>query len=549
MLDHELRGDSKYEEVTLGTGGTNFAPKSSILGPRFQMTVFLLAGTLLMFAHHFFYAYLNGKPVDSHLWSIHGFTMRKQSFASIVGNSIAYVARTVLSTGIGIVFIQVLWSKLRRGGFSVEQIDALVVCKGGPFAPSALPTWHYAFWLAIIAAMSTLMALISIVAPGSLQIESLEFSFPTACTVQTVSLETSNIGSYCNITAGNSSFGIKFEGAPARLTRLATQVLIGGAPLQLANPCPATTACQYVIKFNAPVASCTPFDSSDNMTWWLPSPSDDSPFIRVWTGGIKTEGGLWIGAAARDLNQTSQAGAGCIINNATYHVLITHTNTSTSTVDVLKTDINNQFDSMINDTVADSISQPEQKKDYIVMQYDAVIAAFADAVVGPVNYRADLKVFSGDGNYAIAYSPLFEGSSDDSWVWDSGQNLSAILSSYMQNLSVSLLSDQFSKEGNSTASHETTCWYSSTTYEYDEVRLLATYSAALLITAICMLFGLRAIRMNGAEESVSFSRILGAILNTSLFEDRFKLSDSSRLTANGNVNGQLTLVHATYGQG
>ncbi len=123
---------------------------------------------------------------------------------------------------------------------------------------------------------------------------------------------------------------------------------------------------------------------------------------------------------------------------------------------------------------------------------------------------------------------LFEGSADDSWVWDSSQNLSAILSSYMQNLSVSLLSGQFSKEGNSTAPYDTLCWYSSTTYEYDEVWLFATYGAALLITAVCMFFGLRTICMNGAEESVSFSRILGAILNTSLFEDRFKLTNSSR---------------------
>ncbi len=168
-----------------------------------------------MFAHHFFYTYLDGMAVDSYLWSMHGFTMSEQLFASIIGNSIAYVACVVLSAGIGIVFIQVLWSKLRRGGFSVEQIDALVVCKGEPFALSALSTWHYAFWLATIALMSTSMALISIVAPGSLQIESLEFSFPAACTVQTVSLETSNIGTYYTIT-GNSSSSFIFEGSFSR---------------------------------------------------------------------------------------------------------------------------------------------------------------------------------------------------------------------------------------------------------------------------------------------------------------------------------------------
>ncbi len=108
---------------------------------RFLMGVFLLAGILLMLAHHSLHMYLDGKPVDSNLFSIHGFSLNDQSVSSILGNAIAYVARTVLSAGIGIVFIQVLWSKLRREQFTVKQMDALVACKGEPFALSALPTW------------------------------------------------------------------------------------------------------------------------------------------------------------------------------------------------------------------------------------------------------------------------------------------------------------------------------------------------------------------------------------------------------------------------
>lgn len=338
--------------------------------------------------------------------------------------------------------------------------------------------------------------------------------------------------------------GFRFEGAPARLTRLATQVLIGGGPLQIPNPCPAASACQYAIEFNAPIANCTPFDSSDNVTWWLPPPSNDTAFVRVWTGGIQTDGGLWVGAATRDLTLTSQSGAKCTFDNATYHALISHSNTSTSSVDLIETYFQSKFTSMINSTVNGSPSQPASHldSDYAVMQYDAVIMAFANALVGTVDYRNDLQMFSADANYVVAYSPLFEGASDEPWAWDSSQDLSSILSSYMRNLSVSLLSGQFSKEGNSTRPHKTTCWSSSTTYEYDAIQLLATYSTALAVTAVCMLFGYRTILMNGADESVAFSRILGAVLNKPLFEDRFELSKSSRLTANGNPNGQLRLA-------
>ncbi len=147
------------------------------------------------------------------------------------------------------------------------------------------------------------------------------------------------------------------------------------------------------------------------MTWWLPSPSDDSPFIRVWTGGIKTEGGLGIAAATRNVAQTSQAGDSLLPSTMLCTTpCVTHTNMSISTVDILKTDINNQFISMINSTVTGSVSQ-EYQQDYVVMQYDAVIVAFANAVVGTVDYRPDLQVFSDDDNlnYDIAYSPPFRG--------------------------------------------------------------------------------------------------------------------------------------------
>jgi len=119
----------------------------------------------------------------------------------------------------------------------------------------------------------------------------------------------------------------------------------------------------------------------------------------------------------------------------------------------------------------------------------------------------------------------------------------------MQNLSVSLLTGQLSEEGNSTtAPYRTTCWYTTSTYHYNKFQLLATYGAALGITVACMILGLRAVHQNGAEESFSFSRIVGAVLNKSLFNDRYELTEASWLTAGGSPEGRLQVVHATYGR-
>lgn len=499
-----------------------------------------------MLAHHFFYAHLDGKAVDSPLFEFRGFGFWDQSVSSVLGNAIAYAARTVLSAGTGIVFIQVLWSKLRREQYSVKQLDALVACKGDPLALSALPAWHCAFWLAVIAAMASLMAVISIITPGSLRVESSQYSFPQECSIRTVSLGTSNIAS--TVANVNSSDGVMFLGAQAKLMALAHQVLMGGAAIQLPNPCPPGSACRYEIDFNAPAAVCNPFDSSFNYTSWLPPPDNDTAPIRVWESDTNVlwttfTVGAWSTVARRDLATNAQSAVNCTMFNATHHAIITHSNISTSSVEVYRTDIHDEFPTLIIST-----SGPPSPQEYTEMQFAAIITAFCDVLFGEVSYDPGTQEYSADAdlNLQVAYSALFSSSNSSDVPWASTVDLSSVLPSLMRNITVSLLAEQLSTNDNpSTAPSNTTCWYSSSVYRYNRVRLLSTYGAALGIAATCMLFGFRAIYLNGVEESNAFSRIIEAVLNKSLFNDRFELSMSSKLTANGSPDGQLALAHST----
>ncbi len=136
-----------------------------------------------------------------------------------------------------------------------------------------------------------------------------------------------------------------------------------------------------------------------------------------------------------------------------------------------------------------------------------IITAFSDVLAGTVTYIPGRQEYYDNDNRFVAYSPLFTSKANASDVpWTSTLNLSAVLTSLMQNISVSLLADQLSKDGNSTtAPFDTVCWYSSSLYSYNKVRLLGTYGAALVITTVCMVYGFYAIRLNGAEESVAFS--------------------------------------------
>ncbi|KLO12660.1 hypothetical protein SCHPADRAFT_405663 [Schizopora paradoxa] len=502
------------------------------------MGAFLFVGVLLLLAHHFLYVHLDGKPIDAQVFAVSGLSLRNQSVSSILGNAIAYAARTVLSAVIGVAFIQVLWLKLRRSQFSVKELDAVVACKGDPLAFSALPAWYTAFWLAVIALLAALMSVISIVTPGALRVESFQFAFPDECSINTVSLTNSNLASVVTNSSENSTI---FLGAQANLMALTVQVLTGGSALQPPNPCPPGSACQYNIDFNAPAAVCDPVDSSFNLTEWLPLPDNDTAPILVWNS---SSDGLWLAVARKDLATNSSSAVNCSMFNATHHALLTHTNTSSSTVEVYQTDFHNEISAIFTST---SGSGSPSTDEYEEMQFDAIITSFVNFLSGDVGYNhvtQEYDPFDDIENLHVAYSPLFSSPAPSSDVpWTSAVDLTTVLPSLMRNISVSLLTDRFSSGGKTSVTPlNTTCWYSSSAYVYNRPRLLATYGAALGVAAACMLFGIRAIQLNGVEESNAFSRILGAVLNKSLFDDRHELSASSKLTANGSPDGQLVLA-------
>lgn len=162
-----------------------------------------------------------------------------------------------------------------------------------------------------------------------------------------------------------------------------------------------------------------------------------------------------------------------------------------------------------------------------------------------MDLTAGWGIYFGD-NWLVGLSPAFAGSAKLSW--SPASDLGTEIMTFMQNISISLLADQLSDEGDSpTAPFNTTCFYPTSTFDYHPTQLFAVYGVTLGITALCILTGVRSVRLNGVEESFSFSRIVGAVLNNSLFDGRFELTKSSKLTADGSPDGQLRLVHTDYG--
>ncbi|KLO19451.1 hypothetical protein SCHPADRAFT_62447 [Schizopora paradoxa] len=539
---------AKYERISATSDSFNpFTPRSSTFGPRFQMSVFLLSGISLMVLHHFVNTHLDTKPVNYSVFVAFGKHVSDQTISEILGNGIAYLARTVLSAGIGVVFVQALWSQLRRKKFTLREVDAMVACRGSSFSPSAFSTWDTASSLAAIAASASLMSLITIIAPGALRVNMAEFSFSAPCTVPTVSLSTSNI-SY-DLFHPDPSTNQSVEELQAglgglNLQRFAEQVYIAGSPLPPKNPCQNELGCQYDIEFPAPAATCVPHPANFNYTSWLPPPVPEIDDIAVWAGLHNDTGtGTSFFAVSRNPVTYEFDGANCSLHNATYYATVSHYNTSSSSVVVRRTEFLNDIDIMgMIHKQANPNSGITAEYETIFVQYYNLMAASWTILERNISYSRISAQFILQP--LLAYSPIFESSLDD--PWKTSCNVSSLISSFLANMSVSILNEFLSSEQNpSTAPFDTICWYTASRYDYDEVRLLVTYGIGIAVAAVSMLYGLQSIRVNGVEESLGFSRIVGATLNDSLFENRFDLSRASIVTMEGSTDGHLRVVNSS----
>ncbi len=91
-------------------------------------------------------------------------------------------------------------------------------------------------------------------------------------------------------------------------------------------------------------------------------------------------------------------------------------------------------------------------------------------------------------------------------------NITDVLTSYMQNVSLSFLSDDVTTGfSNATATKpfyvNSTCVSTFTVYAYDPIRLLSSYGIALAVAFLTLVHGCGLILRNGAEEKLVLSHI------------------------------------------
>ncbi len=457
-----------------------------------------------MIVHHFFYAFLNGKAVDSPSSPL---IVRDQGIANPIGNLIAYLAKTAFAGALGSVFVQVLWVRLRRGGDTIKNIDASMSLKESFVSPSSIPAWFFAHDLFLLAGLSMATALITVLSTGSLKVDP-NFSQLESCAVQNVDLDKATTDIWEN---GQYYY---------------TRILLMGTYYPPINPCAGIvngTSCRYSLDFFAPGLQCTNITDSYDFTPFL-APISNQPssdyYIYNGTNNIQVGVSSAIQVATRDPTRNNLLEAvQCIPFNASYSVDVMHTNVS-SNVQITSTNLLNPYN-------------------------------FSDNSVAPQVGYIGLHVLEGlvvgsprgtDGGASILQnSPL--GSTTPAGTWEWAGSMLTLLPNLVQNYSVSLLSSPlFAISKNSVlTSIDTSCAYTSNSYVYTPARLFAIYGAAILVTSIAGVFGFRAVSSNGVEESTKFSRLLGAILNDGLFQAREtgSMTMQTKLKADDTVMGEI----------
>lgn len=102
----------------------------------------LLCGVAFALGHHFFYASLNSKIVQSNI---------EQEWNIRIGTGMAFLVKTCLTAAAGFAYTQLLWTTLRSRQATLKGVDAMFSVTTNAWEFLTLELWRKGFGLVLIA--------------------------------------------------------------------------------------------------------------------------------------------------------------------------------------------------------------------------------------------------------------------------------------------------------------------------------------------------------------------------------------------------------------
>ncbi|EPE08740.1 hypothetical protein F503_04327 [Ophiostoma piceae UAMH 11346] len=166
--------------------GENAPERRPLIHWRYPALTLLLfvAGILLAVGHDIYYGKLDGQRADlggsttnttnpSNIFaSLVGDSVSQQIWANRIGTGLAFLCKTALSIVVGLVGAQQIWYTLRQKDASIYRIDGMFQLIENPLALLNWGLLWHAKLLSVLALVSWLLPLASIVTPSTLSVQS-----------------------------------------------------------------------------------------------------------------------------------------------------------------------------------------------------------------------------------------------------------------------------------------------------------------------------------------------------------------------------------------
>ncbi|KLO10613.1 hypothetical protein SCHPADRAFT_507752 [Schizopora paradoxa] len=467
----------------------------------------LIGAAILMVLQHFFSTYLNEKRIDPGSKELSS-PFQNQKHVNTIRTTIAHGIRILLSMAIGLTYAQMIWETLRTRSYSLSQIDALVKCGRSSLNPSVLKAATASFTLIAISFAASATALVVILSPGSLTVNT-EFQRETSCTVPTVPSKVTT-----------SDYKVQSTNPGSGALQMSILTSVAGSytylpPFQAnsSNTCGDETTCLYNVTFTGPGLNYVDITDETNFTTFL-LPSGDPPdqhFV-TWNATIFNGSTVVLNILSRDLERNLTQANNCSVYRVIYDVRIS-LQESVATIEVWNTTQGSAFTSDDNSFLSNYLNLELSNLPLGICEAGPNLPnnCFANGLMNP------FMVTTPSGNSTFS------------------DTVPHFITSFVQNLTLSLLSGSiyygYSNETSTNFEYiQSTCSAIVSVYVYNPAKLWTTYGIAIAVGTVITALGCSLILRNDVEHKFSFSGLVRIALNEAMLNR----------ASNGNAN---TLLH------
>ncbi|KAF2109692.1 hypothetical protein BDV96DRAFT_635959 [Lophiotrema nucula] len=229
------------------------------------MILSFLAGMLLAFGHHLFYASLRDRPTTS--VSLMSGRYKGQQLTIAIGTALAFLVQAAFVLAVSTAYYQIFWAYIKRDAKSnnpptLGRLDTVHSASSSIISLLTVPVWFHYPLLFFMALTVWLIPIAAVVPPATLSV-ALRENITSTSMEDAPQLNFSSFNFLANMpsTGFGSPSGdtqwFEYNGPSLHLTRTALSVAIQQSILPIEPPFQKTNS-SWTVNFNAPSLQCDP---------------------------------------------------------------------------------------------------------------------------------------------------------------------------------------------------------------------------------------------------------------------------------------------------